>query len=165
MSQETWKCPTCAQEIPVSERLCPGCKVTQVRRPSAAAAEEPAEFIAGTAEIGLPHVIPEARFNIPLETGPAWSSGSLIVAESGFFLLSSKDAGDAAALSASAPQVPARIGTLSFAIPRAMVKRVVHDRMAGQFIEIEGKKFPLRLDAPGWKALDAACELLGIAHS
>jgi hypothetical protein len=163
MSQETWKCPTCAQEIPVSERLCPACKVTQVRRPTAA--EEAAEFIAETAEIGLPHVIPEARFNVPLETGPAWSSGSLLVAESGFFLLSAKDGLDPAAVAAAPPQVPGRLGALSFALPRAMIKRVVHDRLAGHFVEIEGKKFPLRLEAAGWKALDAACDLLGIAHS
>jgi hypothetical protein len=160
---DTWKCPTCAQSWPDTERVCPGCKVTRIRpRP---ATEEAAEFLADTTEIHLPHVVPEARFNIPLEAGAAWSSGSLVVTEGGVYLLSSKDGLDPDTVSKTPPQLPGRLGTLSFAIPRAMIKRVVHDRLIGQFIEIEGKRFPLRLDVAGWKALDAACDLAGIPHS
>ena len=163
MPEETWKCPSCKQEFPVSERVCPVCKVTQMRYRDTG--EEAAEFSAESAEILLPHILPEVRFNIPLEAGAAWSSGILFVTEAAFYLLSAKDALDLAALTASPPKVPGLCGPLSFAIPKSMIKRVVHDRMIGQFIEIEGKKIPIRLDAAGWKTLDAVCDRLGIAHS
>lgn len=163
MADETWKCPSCAQYFPVSERVCPTCKVTQVRRRPAA--EEPAQFIASSAEIRLPHVIPDARFSLPMDTGATWASGPLVVTEGGLFLLSAKDGLDPETAVRTPPQVPSRLGDLSFAIPVTMIKRVVHDRLVGQFIEIEGKRVPLRLDVPGWKALDACCDRLGIPHS
>lgn len=162
---ESWKCPTCRQYFPLSERVCPTCKVTQVRRKPEGEAPEPALFFVESAEIHLPHIIPEARFSIPLDTGATWASGPLVAAEGGLFLLSAKDNLSAETLLAALPQVPGRLGELSFAIPTKMVKRVVHDKLVGHFIEIEGKKIPLRLDIAGWKALDACCERLGIPHS
>ena len=48
MAEETWKCPTCARSFPVTERVCPTCKVTQVRKRPVA--EEPAQFIADAIE-------------------------------------------------------------------------------------------------------------------
>ena len=163
MTEETWKCPGCGQSYPVTERVCPGCKVTQVRRRPAA--EEQAQFIPETTEIQLPHVIPEARFSIPVETGGTWASGPLVAAEEGFFLLSAKDALAPEEVVKTPPAVPGRLGTLSFAIPVRMIKRIVHDKMVGQFIELEGKRVPLRLDVAGWKALDVVCDRLGIPHS
>ena len=165
MAEETtWKCPTCAHWFPLSERVCPTCKVTQIRR-RPPAAEEPAQFIAESAEIRLPHIIPEARFSIPLDTGATWASGPLVAAETGLFLLSSKDGLSPETVVKNVPQIPGRLSALSFVVPVKMVKRIVHDKLVGQFIEIEGKKIPLRLDVAGWKALDACCDRLGIPHS
>jgi hypothetical protein len=113
----------------------------------------------------LPRVIPDARFSVPTDAGPVWASGSLLAAEGGIWLVSSKDPLDVAELPKTPAQVPGRLGTLSFVLPRAMIARVVHDRLVGFFIEIPGKKVPLRLDVAGWKALDEALDLLGIAHS
>jgi hypothetical protein len=163
MSQETWQCPTCAQSIPVSERVCPTCKVTQIRRRPAD--EEEAHFLTDTVEITLPHAIPEARFNVPTQTGAEWASGILLFSGAGIFLLSSKDGLSPDQVIQDAPSAPGRIGERSFFAPVGMVKRIVNSRLSGQFLELEGKKIPLRLDAPGWKALDAVCQKLGIARS
>lgn len=163
MADETWKCPTCAQSIPVAERVCPTCKVTQVRlRP---AAEEAAQFIAESVEIALPHVIPEARFNVPTETGSEWASGLLVADRPGIFLLSEKDGLSPEAALQAPPAVPGRIAGRSFFAPLPMIKRIVNNRMVGQFLEIEGKRIPLRLDVAGWKALGAVCLKLGVPRS
>ena len=163
MSQETWPCPTCAQAIPVTERVCPTCKVTQIRRRPPT--EEEAQFLADTVEITLPHVIPEARFNVPTETGPEWSSGILLASEAGVFFLSSKDGFSPDQVVQAPPATPGRIGGRSFFAPLGMIKRIVNSRLSGQFLELEGKKIPVRLDAAGWKALDSVCAKLGVARS
>jgi hypothetical protein len=163
MSQDTWQCPTCAQAIPVSERVCPTCKVTQVRQRTAG--EEEAQFLTDTVEITLPHAIPEVRFNVPTETGSEWASGLLLASEAGIFLLSSKDGLSPDQVIPAAPAAPGRLGARSFFAPVGMVKRIVNSRLSGQFLELEGKKIPLRLDAPGWKALDQVCRMLGVARA
>jgi len=117
------------------------------------------------AAASLPKVIPDARFNLPTDAGPVWASGSLVAAEGGLWLLSSKDALVPEEVVKAPPQVPGRLGALSFSVPRAMITRVSHDRLAGCFIDMAGKKLPLRLEAAGWKSLDEALDLLGIAHT
>lgn len=163
MSEETWQCPTCAQAVPASERVCPACKVTRIRRRSPE--EEEAEFLVDTVEITLPHTIPEARFNVPTETGPEWASGVLVASPAGIFLLAQKDGLSTDPVLQAPPEIPGRIGGRSFFVPAGMVKRIVNNRLSGQFLELEGKKIPLRLDPAGWKALDRVCQRLQIPRS
>jgi hypothetical protein len=165
MTEKThWQCPMCRHYFPFTERVCPTCKVTQVR-PRPAGGEEPAQFVAGSAEISFPHVIPDARFSLPTDTGATWASGPLVVAEGGIYLLSSKDNLTPETVAKMPATIPGRLGALSFAIPVKMIKRILHDKLKGQWVELEGKKIPLRLDVAGWKALDACCDRLGIPRA
>lgn len=170
MNEETWTCPSCSRVLPLADRICPECRTTQVRPrmsgafrklPPADPPPPPAEPV----EVNLPHVIKEARFNVPHESGPLWTSGVLLATEQGVFLLSEKDALDPAAVAATPlPPGPQRPGPNSLFFPRETIQRVVHDRLVGQFLEIEGKKVPLRFSPDGWKDVDAVCDKLGLAH-
>jgi hypothetical protein len=166
MSAETWVCPGCGQRFAPDVRVCPLCKVTQVwRRPAPAGAEEKAVFSLEAVEVPLPLTLAEARFNVPADTGPTWTSGRVVVTEAGLYFLSEKDALTPEQVVASVPPaVPGRVAALSLFLPRALVARVVHDRLVGFFVESQGQRIPLRLAAEGWKMLDAACDKLGIAH-
>jgi len=163
MAEETWTCPTCAEKIPSSERVCPACKVTRVIVPPAAV--EPAEFLADTVAIDLPHVIPEVRFSVPTEAGPEWSSGLMVAVEQGLAFLSPKDGVAPDQFLRAIPEVPGRIGERSFFAPLTIIRRLVNNKLTGQFLEVEGNRLPLRFDAAGWKAIDAVCARLGIARS
>ena len=57
------------------------------------------------------------------------------------------------------------VGETSMFYPAASIKRVVHDRLAGYFIELQDGKVPLRLAAEAWKELDLILDRLQIAHS
>lgn len=163
MPEETWKCPVCAEIIPASERVCPACKVTRVLPGNAAV--EPAQFLADTVEIDLPHVIPEVRFSVPTEAGPEWSSGLLLATPEGLFFLSPRDGVTPEQALKAVPEVPGRIGERSFFAPLTIVRRLVNHKLTGQFLEVEGNKLPLRFDAAGWKAVDAICAKLGIPRT
>jgi hypothetical protein len=156
MPDETWKCPVCAQAIPVAERVCPTCKVTRPGAEEAVLAPAPGE---------LPLVLRDARFNIPVEADTVWSSGTLVLAEQGLFLLSEKDGKSPAEVLQTPPAVPGRFAALSLYLPVSIVTRIVHDRLAGQFIESQATRLPLRLPTAAWPALDAACDRLKIPRS
>lgn len=162
MDPTTWTCPGCGQKFGPEVRVCPLCKVTQVIRRGAPAEEERAVFSAEDLEVELPLALPGARFSVPTEGGPVWTSGSLAACEAGIFLLSEKDGLAPEEAVRRPPGGPGRVASLSLFLPRGFVRRVVHHRLAGYFIEAPDAKIPLRLDAAGWKALDAACRRLGI---
>jgi hypothetical protein len=139
--------------------------VTQVRRRETRKAEEVAEFTAEKVEVQLPLAVPDARFNLPTDTGPVWASGTLVLADAGLFLLSQKDGLQAEAVLKAIPPAPGRIAATSLYLPRGLIQRIVHDRLVGFFVEeSSGKRIPLRLEAAAWKAVDAACAALGIAR-
>ncbi len=163
MAEETWKCLACHETVPASERVCPLCKTT--RATAHPAVEEPAQFLADSIEITLPHVIPEVRFSVPTEAGPEWSSGLLIAVAQGLAFLSPKDGVTPEQFLLAIPGVPGRIGERSFYAPLSIIRRLVNHKLTGQFLEVEGNKLPLRFDAAGWKAIDAVCLTLGIARS
>ncbi len=165
MAEETWTCPGCAQKFPLSTRVCPYCMVTQVRRRETRAAEEKAEFTAEQVDVQLPLAVPGARFSVPTDAGPVWTSGALVLADPGVFMLAEKDRLDAGELVRTPPAAPGRLGTVSLYLPKGLVKRIVHNRLVGFFVEeSSGQKIPLRLEAAAWKAVDAACDKLGIPH-
>jgi hypothetical protein len=168
MPEGTWDCPQCGQMYSLDEPSCPVCritrdnrhvigKVTQIRTP-----KPPPEKV----EVAFPVFMKEARFNLPLDKGAVWSSGSVAATAGGFFLLSEKDGLDAAAL-AAAPAPPAGpVGPTSLFIPREVISRIVHQKLIGEFIEIQGRqKIPLRLPPAGWADLDVICDQLGIPRS
>ena len=163
MADKTWKCPACLELVSAAERVCPLCKTT--RADSRPGAEEPAQFLADSVAIELPHVIPEVRFSVPTESGPEWSSGLLVAVESGLAFLSPKDGVGAEQFLAAIPGFPGRIGPHSFYATLAIIRRLVNHKLTGQFLEVEGNRLPLRFDAAGWKAIDAVCARLGIPRS
>ena len=67
-------------------------------------------------------------------------------------------------LAASGP-----VGPLSLFVARDRISRIVHHRLTGEFIEIQGgqgkKKIPLRLSKEGWTDLDVLCDQMGIPRS
>jgi len=168
MPEGTWNCPQCGQGYSLDEPACPVCritrenrhvigKVTQIRTP-----KPPPEKV----EVAFPVFIKEARFNLPLDKGAVWSSGSVAAIAAGFFLLSEKDGLNATILTTEAPPPAGPVGPTSIFIPRDVVSRIVHHKLTGEFIEIQGKqKIPLRLPAAGWADLDVICDALGIPAS
>ena len=168
MPEGTWSCPQCGQTYPLEEPACTVCRITrenrnvigritQIRTP-----KPPPEQV----EVVFPVFLKEARFNLPLENGALWSSGSVAATEAGFFLLSDKDALDAAMLAQNPPMAGGPVGPTSLYVPRASVSRIVHHKLTGEFIEIQGRrKIPLRLPAAGWKDLDVICDQLGIPRT
>ena len=111
--------------------------------------------IAGEVPIGVVTV----TWAIP---GPA----GVVAVAPGFFLISEKDPVDVDALATRPPAAAGPVGALSIYVPREKVSRVVHSRLAGEFIELQGKqKIPLRLPPVGWADLDVICDQLGIPRS
>jgi hypothetical protein len=168
MPEGTWNCPQCGQTFSLGEPSCPVCritrenrhvigKITQIRTP-----KPPPEQV----EVAFPLFIKDARFNLPLDQGSVWSSGTVSAVDGGFFLLSEKDGLDAAALAAAPPPPAGPVGPTSLFVPREVISRIVHQKMVGEFIEIQGRqKIPLRLPPGGWADLDIICDQLGIPRS
>ena len=168
MPEGTWNCPQCGQMYSLDEPACPVCRVTrenrhvigrvtQIRTP-----KPPPEKV----EVAFPVLIKEARFNLPLDKGSVWSSGLIAALESGFLMISEKDGLDVAALTTNPPTAPGPIGPTSIFVPRAVVSRLVHHKLTGEFIEIQGRqKIPLRLPPAGWQDLEVICDQLGIPRA
>jgi hypothetical protein len=147
-------CPVC--RITRENRHVIG-KVTQIRTP-----KPPPEKV----EVVFPVFIKEARFNLPLDKGSVWSSGSVAAVEAGLFLLSEKDGLNAAILTSEPPPPAGPVGPTSLFVPRSVISRILHQKLIGEFIEIQGRqKIPLRLPAAGWADLDVICDQLGIPRS
>jgi hypothetical protein len=168
MTEGTWTCSTCGQIYSLSEPACPVCRVTRENRHVIGKIEPlrspkpPPEQV----EVPFPFTIRDARFNLPLDKGAVWASGSVMVTEAGFFLLSEKDSVDAAALADHPPAGPGPVGALSIFVPRSVVSRILHQRLIGEFIEVQGRqKIPLRLTPGGWTDLDVICDQLGIPRT
>lgn len=176
MNDETWTCPGCSRVAPLRERICPNCRTTQVRpRSSAILPKVPPAPAPGPAApapaapprpVTFPFIIPDARYNLPVEGGGAtWTSGSLVATEGGLSLINEKDGLDPAQASSwTLPPRAQRLAPHSFHVPKGLVVRIVHDMKVGQFLEIEGQRLPLRFSVQGWKDLDAVCDALGIPH-
>jgi len=168
MPEGTWACSKCGQIYSLAEPSCTVCHITRENRhvigkvSSARFDKPPAEAV----DVAFPFTIKEARFNLPLDKGAVWSSGRVVAVAPGFFLLSEKDPVDLDALAASPPAAAGPVGALSIYVPREKVSRIVHSRLAGEFIELQGKqKIPLRLPPVGWADLDVICDQLGIPRS
>jgi hypothetical protein len=168
MPEGTWKCPKCGQLCSLAESSCAICHVTRENRhvvgriESVRSPQPPPEKV----EVAFPFSIKDARFNLPLDKGAVWSSGSVMATASGFFLLSEKDGLDGAALAQRPPEAAGPVGALSIFVPRSAVSRIVHHRLTGEFIEVQGRqKIPLRLTPAGWADLDVICDQLGIPRS
>ena len=168
MPEGTWTCSSCGQIYSLSEPACPVCRVTRENRDVIGKIEtvrtpKPAPE---KVEVAFPFTIREARFNLPMDKGAVWASGTMIVTEAGFFLLSEKDAIDSAALAQNPPAAAGPVGALSMYVPRSLVTRILHQKLIGEFIELQGKKkIPLRLTPAGWTDLDVICDQLGIPRS
>ena len=168
MSEGTWACSKCGQIYSLAESSCTVCHITRenrhvIGRVSATRFDKPP---AEQVDVAFPFTIKDARFNLPLDKGAVWSSGRVTAIAAGFFLLSEKDPVDADALAANPPAAPGPVGALSLYIPREKVARIVHHRLTGEFIELQGKqKLPLRLNSAGWADLDVICDQLGIPRS
>jgi hypothetical protein len=168
MPEGTWNCPQCGQSYTLDEPACTVChitrenrhvigKVTQVRTP-----KPPPEKV----EVAFPVFIKDARFNLPLDKGAVWSSGSVVAVATGILLLSEKDGLNAAMLAADPPADAGPVGPTSLFVPRSVISRIVHHKLTGEFIEIQGKqKIPLRLPPAGWQDLDALCDAMEIPRS
>ena len=168
MPEGTWTCSNCGQIYSLAEPACTICRITRENRDVVGKIETirtpkpPPESV----EVVFPIFFKDARFNLPLDKGAVWASGKLMVIALGFFLLSDKDPLDAAALAANPPSAAGPVGSTSMFIPRAIISRILHSRLTGEFIEIQGKqKIPLRLPPAGWTDLDVLCNQLGIPRS
>jgi len=168
MSEATWTCESCGQIYSLSEAACPVCRITRENRHVVGKIETirspkpPPEKV----EVPFPFTIRDARFNLPMDKGAVWASGTVMITEAGFFLLSDKDTLDTAALAQSPPAAAGPVGKLSLFVPRATVTRIIHQRLIGEFMELQGRrKIPLRLTPGGWTDLDVICDQLGIPRS
>jgi hypothetical protein len=153
---------------PLDESSCPVChitrdnrnvvgRITQVRTP-----KPPPEQV----EVAFPVFIKDARFNLPLDKGSVWSSGSVIAVAGGFFLLSEKDGLNPSILLAAPPPPAGPVGPTSLFVSRDAISRILHQKLIGEFIEIQGRqKIPLRLTSAGWADLDVICDQMGIPRS
>jgi hypothetical protein len=168
MSEATWTCESCGQIYALSEAACPVCRITRENRHVVGKIEttrspKPAPE---KVEVPFPFTLRDARFNLPMDKGAVWASGTVMITEAGFFLLSDKDTLDTAALAQNAPAAAGPVGKLSLFVPRSTVTRIIHTRLVGEFIELQGRrKIPLRLAPAGWTDLDVICDQLGIARS
>ena len=168
MAEGTWTCSKCGQIYSLAEASCPVCRVTRENQHVIGKIEQPRtpKPPPEQVEVPFPFTLREARFNLPLDKGAVWASGVVMATEAGFFLISEKDAVDAAALAQNPPAAAGPIGSLSIFVPRPSVSRVIHQKLIGEFIEVHGKqKIPLRLPPAGWKDLDVICDQLGIPRS
>jgi hypothetical protein len=168
MPEGTWKCPTCGQIYSLAESACTVCRITRENRHVIGKIEtlRSPKPLPETVEVAFPFFIKEARFNLPLDKGAIWSSGSVVATASGFFLLSDRDGLDGASLAQRPPEAAGPVGPLSIFVPRSVISRIVHHRLSGEFIEVQGRqKIPLRLGSAGWTDLDVICDQLGITRS
>ena len=168
MPEGTWTCSKCGQIYSVAESSCTVCHITRENRhvigkiEAVRSPKPPPE----TVEVAFPFFIKDARFNLPLDKGAVWSGGMVMATAAGLFLLTEKDGLDTAALAQRPPAAAGAVGPLSIFVPRAVISRIVHHRLTGEFIEIQGRqKIPLRLMPGGWTDLDVICDQLGIARS
>jgi hypothetical protein len=165
----TWICPRCGQKLPLNEPSCRVCLITRIDRDVIGKIKTPERTLKpppAPVEVRFPCVIKEARFNLPLPTGTVWSSGILLAIEQGLFLLGERDGLQTAPLIAQPPAAAGPVGPTSIFIPKANISRVIHEKLIGHFLEIQGKrKIPLRLEPSGWEDLDLLCNAFGIAHS
>ncbi|MBI3858211.1 MAG: hypothetical protein HY293_21220 [Planctomycetes bacterium] len=168
MPEGTWKCSKCGQIYSLAEPSCSVCHLTRENRHIIGRIEPvrspkpPPE----TVEVPFPFFIKEARFNLPLDKGAVWSSGTVVATADGFFLLTDKDGLDGAALAEQPPAAAGPVGPLSIFVPRSVITRIVHHRLTGEFMELNGRqKIPLRLSTTGWGDLDVICDQLGINRS
>src|SRR5215831_17513757 len=105
MAEGTWTCPQCGQMYSLDESSCPVCRITRDNRDvvgritQARTPKPPPEKV----EVAFPVFIKDARFNLPLDKGSLWSSGSVIAVAGGFFLLSEKDGLNPSILLAAPP--------------------------------------------------------------
>ena len=169
MTAGTWKCTKCGQIYSMAESSCSLCHLTRENRHIVGKIETPDRAPKPPPEkvdVVFPFILKDARFNIPLDKGAVWSSGCALATEAGLFLISEKDALDLDALSRTPPDAAGPVGPLSIFIPRAQISRLIHHKLTGYFIEVQGKqKIPLRLMPTGWNDLDVICDQLGIPHS
>jgi hypothetical protein len=168
MPEGTWTCSKCGQIYSLTESSCPVCFITRENRNviGKATAIRFAAPVPERVDVVFPFHVKEARFNLPLDKGAVWSSGRLMVVAAGVFLLSEKDPVDLDALAAQPPAASGPVGPLSLFVARDVISRIVHHRLTGEFIEIQGKKkIPLRLPKEGWSDLDVICDQLGIPRT
>jgi len=168
MPEGTWTCSKCGQIYPLAEGSCPVCFITRENRSviGKATAIRFAAPVPEKVDVAFPFAIKEAHFNLPLDKGAVWSSGRLMFVEAGLFLLSEKDPVDADALALNPPAAAGPVGPLSIFISRATLSRIVHHRLTGEFIQLQGgQKIPLRLPSAGWTDLDVLCDQMGIPRS
>ena len=168
MPEGTWTCSNCGQIYSLAEPSCTICRITRENRDVVGKIEtirtpKPAPE---SVEVGFPIILKDARFNLPLDKGAVWASGKLVVIAQGFFLLSDKDPLDAETLAANPPSAAGPVGSMSLYVPRPAISRILHTKLVGEFIEVNGKqKIPLRLPPAGWSDLDVLCDQLGIPRS
>jgi hypothetical protein len=169
MPEGTWKCARCGQLYSLDKASCPVCHITRenqhitgkIQIPERAPKPPPEKV-----DVVFPFTLKDARFNLPLDRGAVWSSGRILATADGFFLLTDKDGLDDGALARNPPPAAGPVGPLSIFIPRSQITRIVHQKLAGFFIEIQGKqKLPIRLEAAGWTDLDVICDQVGIPRS
>lgn len=169
MSAGTWKCTGCGQVYSLAEASCPICRITRIDRHVIGKIETPERTAKAAPEkidVSFPFTLKDARFNLPLDKGAVWSSGCVLATEAGLFLVSEKDGLDLGALSGAPPAAAGPVGSLSIFVPRAAISRVVHHKLTGEFIEVNGRqKIPLRLAPAGWADLNIICDQLGIVHT
>ena len=168
MPEGTWTCSNCGQIYSLAETSCGIChitrdnrhvigKITTVRTPKAAPEK---------VEVAFPFFIKEARFNLPLASGAVWLSGTVMFIEAGVFLLCDRDPVQASELAARPPAASGPVGSMSAFIQRGQLSRIVHQKLIGEFIEIQGRqKVPLRLSREGWTDLDVICDQMGIPRA
>jgi len=158
----------CGQIYSLSEAACPVCRITRENRQVVGKIEQPRTPKPPPEQVDVlfPFTLREARFNLPLDKGAVWASGTVMITEAGFFLLSEKDSIDTALLAETPPAAAGPIGSLSIFVPRSVISRILHQRLVGEFIEVQGRqKIPLRLPPAGWTDLDVICDQLGIPRS
>ena len=114
MPEGTWTCEGCGQIYALSEVACPVCRVTRENRHVVGKIEQPRtpkpppELV----DVPFPFTLREARFNLPLDKGAVWASGTVMITEAGFFLLSEKDSIDTASLAETPPAAAGPDGSL-----------------------------------------------------
>src|SRR5678815_1342947 len=79
IAEGTWDCPQCGQSYSLDEPACTVCRITRENRhvigriTKIRTPKPPPEMV----EVVYPVFIKEARFNLPLDKGAVWSSGTL----------------------------------------------------------------------------------------
>lgn len=165
---DRWTCPKCGQLYRQDEPACPICRITRENRGVIGktsverAIEKPPEAV----EVHLPYVIKDVSYNLSLTDGTSvWTSGCLLATEAGLFLLGAKDGITADQAAAARPRKMSALGPTSIFLPPPAIARVVHERLIGFWIELPGRKIPLRLPKGAWEELDVLCDHFGIRHT